>query len=117
MVSPNSFPSVKTSPTSETRFLQDPVYERGEDDPDPLRSHFSDLQIFQGQCRHHLGMVEEIFHSRTLVEERGGLRSEGPLLKTPENAETLEVTLPHSKDPAALPITPSLGEGPEKPSG
>ena len=55
-----------------------------------LPSHFSDLQIFQGQCRHHLGMVEGIFHSHNLVEERWGLlRSEGSLLKTLENAERL----------------------------
>lgn len=49
--------------------------------PALLCSHFSDLQIFQGQCRHRLGMVVEISHSHNLVEEVGDwLRSEGSLI-------------------------------------
>lgn len=98
----------------------------------PGLSHFSDLQIFQGQCRRHLGMVEEISHSHNLVERSWGwLRSEvrcwrphripkdswlgwpSPIARTPPSTRR---PLPGKEWPA-LPITPSPGEGPEKPSG
>lgn len=77
-----------------------------EETPALLSSHFSDLQIFQGQCRHRLGMVEEISHSHNLVEEVGDwLRSEGSLIGDLIEFKGTPSWVPDSKDPS-----PPLGD-------
>lgn len=95
-----------------------------------MNSHVSDLQISQGRHRHPLGMVAQVSHSHSLEEEGGGsLRSGGFTDETPECPEGFLVRRPFPRgrtslptwrtwqgEGAALPMVPSPGEGPGKPS-